>query len=134
MLLKGSVPVMPSEDRRKVLSCILNLFPNSEIEESGSRIDFISKNADVLIEKLADQQIRDTAVMVLQRAQNGDMTSFYLHKQAAFMGKVNLSDGTGTLGELRVQNAADARRKRSGRPSSETPMIGFGRFSCIRHG
>ena len=110
MKLKGRTPIKPTEDPEKVLRCILNIFPECSHEIVDGRIHFSSDNVDRFIEILREQQIRDTARMVLERGLEGDSSSFYLNTQAAFREKVNFSDGDSNLGDLEIdliEGAAD---------------------------
>jgi predicted RNA binding protein with dsRBD fold (UPF0201 family) len=100
--LRGSTPVNPTEDSGKILRSIISIFPDSEIEEQTGRITFETADVARFLEILRDHQIRDTAVMVLERALESDSTRFFLNKQAAFMGRVNFTDGASTLGDIEV--------------------------------
>ncbi|MGA1819685.1 MAG: RNA-binding domain-containing protein [Thermoplasmatota archaeon] len=102
MILNGSAPVFPTEDPEKVLLCILNIFPDSEVSTSENEISFSSTDASKFMELLREQQIRDTAVMIIERGTSGDSASFNLNKQAAFVGKVNFTDGSSPLGDLEI--------------------------------
>jgi len=102
MILKGRLPILPTEDPEKVLLCVLNLFPGSEVISSKEEVTFQTTDPTKFIELLREQQIRDTAVMIIERRTLEDSTSFILNKQAAFMGKVNFTDGDSTLGDLHI--------------------------------
>jgi predicted RNA binding protein with dsRBD fold (UPF0201 family) len=102
MILKGRTPVNPTEDPRKVLRCILNIFPNCEHELGEENIGFSTYDLQRFIEILRDQKIRDTAAMVMERGLHGDTTSFFLNKQAAFMQKINFTDGDSILGDMEI--------------------------------
>ena len=102
MPLEGSVPIQPSEDTDRVIRCVLNIFPGSDTEVLGDRINFTTDDLVRFIEILGEQKIRDTAVMVLDRGLRDDSTRFHLNKQAAFMGKVNFTDGDSNLGDIDV--------------------------------
>ena len=102
MKLKGRTPINPTEDPRKVLRSILNIFPDCDYEIQDENIVFSTDDLHHFIEKLKDQKIRDTAVMVLERGLNGDTSSFFLNKQAAFMEKINFTDGDSILGDLKI--------------------------------
>jgi predicted RNA binding protein with dsRBD fold (UPF0201 family) len=102
MKLKGRTPIRSTEDPHKVLRCILNIFPSCKHEISEGKIDFSTDEIDRFIEILIEQQIRDTAVMILERGLEGDTSSFFLNKQAAFMEKINFTDGDSNLGDLEI--------------------------------
>jgi uncharacterized protein len=103
LLLNGSTPIKPTEDPESVLRCILNIFPDCDHQVKDSSIEFSTSDLDKFTELLYDQQIRDTAVMVLGKGLRDDSTSFYLNKQAAFMVKINFSDGDSNLGDLEIK-------------------------------
>ncbi|MGA1793661.1 MAG: RNA-binding domain-containing protein [Thermoplasmatota archaeon] len=103
MMLNGRIPVLPTEDPEKVLQCILNIFPGSEVQTSEDEMTFRSADASRFLELLKEQQIRDTAIMVIERSFSGDRASFTLNKQAAFVGKVNFTDGSSHLGDLEIE-------------------------------
>jgi hypothetical protein len=114
MRIEGSVPIFPTEDPDKVVMGVLNLFPGSECQIGADGIVFRSGSARHLCEVLEDQRIRDTALMVLRRSQVEDSTSFYLNKQAAFMGKANFTEGKSSLGDIRVEVMEGARELMEG--------------------
>jgi len=103
MLIKGSSRIHLTEDPEKVRSSIENIFPGSKLEMDGLSIFFSTDIVDNFIKVLMEQQIRDTAGMVLERNTKDDTTSFNLNKQAAFMGNVNFADGDSALGDIEVE-------------------------------
>jgi hypothetical protein len=102
MKVQGSVPIFPTEDADKVVLCIQNLFPDSVIERHSDRVTFLSRDLKQLAIVLEDQRIRDTALMVVRRSMEDDAASFFLNKQAAFMGKANFTEGRSSLGDIRI--------------------------------
>lgn len=102
MLLEGICPIRPTEDPEKVLRCVLNIFPQCITRSDEEILHFRTDDPSMFIQILGDQQIRDTAVMVIEGRLKGDSTSFYLNKQAAFMGRVNFTDGNSTLGDIEI--------------------------------
>jgi predicted RNA binding protein with dsRBD fold (UPF0201 family) len=102
MEIEGSAPVFPTEDPRKVKTAIENLFPGSEMIVHEDRIDFRTGSADEFEFLLEEQRIRDTAAMIIRRELADDATKFFLNKQAAFVGKVNFTEGSGSLGDISV--------------------------------
>jgi hypothetical protein len=102
MMIKGTVKVYPTEDLQKIKSSILNIFPEAEMDISSELVKFHCDDAGRFKEKLYDQKIRDTAIMVLERGLKDDSTSFQLNKQAAFMGKINFSDGDSALFDIEI--------------------------------
>ncbi len=109
ILIEGRVAIHPTEDPDRVRSSVLNIFPDSSIREIDDHLLFTSKEIDTFAEIIRDHSIRDTASMVLERARIEDATSFYLNKQAAFMGVVNFTEGESTLGDIEVQVKEGAR-------------------------
>jgi len=103
MILKGRLPILPTEDPDKVLKCIVNLFPESEVQTSTDEFLFQTSDPSKFFELLREQQIRDTAIMVIERRLSGDSTDFNLNKQAAFMGRINFTEGDSTLGDLHIE-------------------------------
>jgi predicted RNA binding protein with dsRBD fold (UPF0201 family) len=101
--IKGKVPIHPTEDREKVIRCILNLFPQCEYNQANDEVDFSTSEMDHFRDLLKQQQIRDTAAMVLQRNLKDGRIRFHLNKQAAFMEKVNFTDGDSNLGDLFIE-------------------------------
>jgi predicted RNA binding protein with dsRBD fold (UPF0201 family) len=95
MILEISVPIHDTESESKVKKAVKNLFPLIEVTVSeeglyGTSNDMTS--LDRLKELLEVQKIRSTAHTILKRSLSGDSLTFYLNKQAAFMGKVNFSE------------------------------------------
>ena len=109
MKLKGRTPIKATEDPQKVLQCILNIFPVCDHEIAGREIQFITDDIDHFTEILKDQQIRDTASMVIGRSMEGDASSFYLNKQAAFMERINFTEGDSNLGDVEIKILEGAR-------------------------
>ena len=102
MYLEGSVVINPTEDPEKDLRCIFNIFPDCDTVVTDVGIEFSTGNLDRFVEILTEQQIRDTALMVIGRELEGDTARFHLNKQAAFMGYINFTDGDSTLGDLSI--------------------------------
>jgi hypothetical protein len=102
MMIEGKVPIYPTEDPDRIVQCIMNIFPLSDIVRGEDEIVFSSPSAQQLVILLEEQRIRDTAAMVFRRAMMEDATSFFLNKQAAFVGKVNFTEGRSSLGDIRV--------------------------------
>jgi predicted RNA binding protein with dsRBD fold (UPF0201 family) len=101
--LKGRATIRPTEDPEKVLRSIFNIFPEGEHTMEEGMIEFSSDDLSRFIEILREQQIRESAIMVMKRNSSNDSTSFFLNKQAAFMGKVNFTDGDSNLGDLEIK-------------------------------
>lgn len=96
----------PTEDRKKVLRAVENLFPSLEFKEKAG--SFMGEGADrndlaAFKELLKLQQIRATARTFLERRAEDDKLEFQLNKQAAFAGKVNFVDFDIALGPIEVR-------------------------------
>jgi predicted RNA binding protein with dsRBD fold (UPF0201 family) len=93
--IEVSTPVHHTESEGKVKQALQNIFPLMHFSLSngyftGKSTDI--KSLDCLKELLKSQKVRDTANMLLRESLSGDTMTFYLNKQAAFMGKVNFSE------------------------------------------
>ncbi|OYT45503.1 hypothetical protein B6U90_03060 [Thermoplasmatales archaeon ex4484_6] len=102
MLIKGDVPVRMTEDPEKVKKAILLIFPEASLEELEGSISFTTDDPARFVELVTNQKIRDSSLLVLGGSMSDDSTSFFLNKQAAFMGKVNFTEGRSTLGDMHV--------------------------------
>ena len=102
-----TVMVYPTEVEERVRTAVLNLFPDAEIETMESGLSAKASSLEVFSTKLRDQRIRDTARSVLHRLKSGDSINFTLNKQAAFVGKVNFTEGDSLLGDLEVKIPTD---------------------------
>ena len=95
--------VHPTEPKGKVMGAILNLFPDAEMTcEEGSEIRAKAKELETFKTLLKDQRIRDTARTVLGNSMNPEGLRFHLNKQAAFVGKVNFTEGDSLLGDIEI--------------------------------
>lgn len=94
MKIEISAPVYPTESEEKVERALKNLFPSVEFSLSGSSLKGTSADIESLAHfrlLLQMQRIRDTANTILRQSLSRDELTFYLNKQAAYMGKVNFS-------------------------------------------
>jgi predicted RNA binding protein with dsRBD fold (UPF0201 family) len=97
--------VRPTERLEKVVSAIESIFPGLVMDIREDRIEAYDgpdsmKNFHKL---LREQEILDTARLVMMRGLVGDTVQFRLSKQAALMGKVNFPPEEEPLGSLHVQ-------------------------------
>lgn len=99
--------INPTEDEERISQAILNLFPEAEVTMNNEEILANSSNLEMLEEKLARQRIRDSARGVLWNCIQGKKIHFYLGKQAAFMGKVNFTEGDTVLDDLEITIETD---------------------------
>lgn len=89
-LIEVIAELKPTEDPKKVEKALLNLFPSFEISRNKRIIKGRGSNLEKFKERLREQKIRTTARALLMKGRKGDSTKFYLNKQAAWVGKVNL--------------------------------------------
>ena len=94
--------IFPTEDEERVSKAILNLFPDAKITIEGSMLNAIAPNMDYFIQRMREQQIWDSARKILFNSVHGTSIIFSLSKQAAFVDKVNFTEGNSTLGDLTV--------------------------------
>ena len=99
--VRVEAPVNPTESAAKVRTACLNVFPDLEFVEEGGRLVAHGATLDAFRELLRNQHIRDTARDLLIRGRRGNTTTFRLSKQAAFVRRVNFSEGS-PLGDLTV--------------------------------
>ncbi|MBC7118502.1 RNA-binding domain-containing protein [Methanothermobacter tenebrarum] len=104
--VKIKTRINATENPRKVLESVLNIFPKIEIKETdnliqgGGGIEVLEE----LRESLEERRIRSTARKILYENRIGLKTTFYLNKQAAFIGKVNiLEEEISPLGDIKVE-------------------------------
>ena len=100
MKLTVKVMVNPTENIDKVRAAVENIFDIPLVLE-GYHLEGTGDNLDKLHELLRRFKVLDSARKILLRNVKGDTTHFELHKQAAYMGKVNLSS-TSPLGSIEV--------------------------------
>jgi predicted RNA binding protein with dsRBD fold (UPF0201 family) len=95
-------PCLPTEDAEKVRKAILNLFPESMIEEQD---DVISAKTGSLVrfkELVRSYRIIDATRRILLRGKEGGITSFMVNKQVAFVGKISYVEERLPLGSIEV--------------------------------
>jgi predicted RNA binding protein with dsRBD fold (UPF0201 family) len=95
MKISVSVPVYPTETQEKIEKALENLFPDLHVTESDKGLSACSEDKTALntLRKLLEQQrIRDTARDILVRHTEDNTLTFFLNKQAAYMGKINFSE------------------------------------------
>lgn len=97
--------VRPTERLEKVVSAFESIFPGLVMDIREDRIEAYDgpdsmKNFHKL---LREQEILDTARLVMMKGLVGDTVQFRLSKQAALMGKVNFPPEEEPLGSLHVQ-------------------------------
>ncbi len=104
--LEVKAPLNPTEDEEKVVKSILSIFKVKVNVMQGEAIG-CSENISSL-EKLKrmirQKRIRFTARAIMKSGIKGNIVEFYLHKQAAYAGKVSFSnvEGESPLGPIKV--------------------------------
>ncbi|WP_172799782.1 RNA-binding domain-containing protein [Thermococcus chitonophagus] len=91
--------VFPTEDVEKVKKAMLNLVPGLKFEafDRGDYMLLVGKTTDKralqrLYELFRGQQILDTARMMLEEGYFGEEIIIKVHKQVAYVGKVNFNE------------------------------------------
>jgi len=97
--------VRPTERVEKVASAIEKIFPGMIMDIRADRIEAYDglESLRNLHRLLREQSILDTARGVMLRGRVGEVVSFQLNKQAAFMGMVSFPPEEEPLGSLHVQ-------------------------------
>lgn len=102
----------PTEDEVKVVKSILSIFKKVKISTMHNEIVGCSEDISSL-EKLKriirQRKIRSAARAVMMNGIKGNIVEFYLHKQAAYAGKVSFSsaEGESPLGPIKVTIRTD---------------------------
>ncbi|MBI4416114.1 MAG: coaE operon protein [Euryarchaeota archaeon] len=99
--VRVEVPVYPTESVAKVKLACLNLFPDLAFREERDALVGEAASLEKFRELVRNQKIRDTARDVLIKGRQGNLTSFRLSKQAAFVGRVNFA-APAPLGDIHV--------------------------------
>ena len=85
--------INPSEDPEKIVTAILNIFPDIEVSKNNMQITGISKKIDSLsriFEIIHNRQIKNTYRRILNQNLSGNSTWFYLNRQAAYVNVIAL--------------------------------------------
>jgi len=109
--LEVRAPLNPTEDGEKVVRSILSIF-KVKVDTVQDEAIVCSGNINSL-EKLKrmirQRKIRSAAKAVMRSGIKGNVVEFYLHKQAAYAGKVSFSnaEGESPLGPIKVTIKTD---------------------------
>jgi hypothetical protein len=105
--------VNPTEDESKVQRALLNIFPNAKVEKYSKRDDVIMLRIQGLglnflstfRNIIRQERIRDTARRILMSKVEGDHIIIFLHKQAAFVGRISFCgpEGESPLGPISIK-------------------------------
>ncbi|MFB0560408.1 MAG: RNA-binding domain-containing protein [Candidatus Lokiarchaeia archaeon] len=108
--LEIETPLYPTESREKVEKALKTIvdIPYTLMEEDGQKVlhgkaqglGAVSK----IYQRLRDQLIVESARKLMRRNIIDDTLTFYIHKQAAFMGKIHfcLPDAESPMGSIRI--------------------------------
>jgi len=108
--LEVRAEVRRTESPEKVRRAVLNIFPEVRLEEAGGEIRGESGELRALSrfrELLRRQAVLDAARSVMRAGASGDVISFMLNKQAAYVGKVSFTDGETPMGPIVVRIRAE---------------------------
>jgi uncharacterized protein len=95
-------PCNPTEDREKVRTALLNIFPEGLVEEAENSLTSRGDSGEHLRQMVLDEHIRDTARSVMLRGMKEGSTTFRLNKQVAYVGKLSFQEGSSPLGNIEV--------------------------------
>lgn len=98
-----TVKVFPTEVGDRVKDAVLNIFPDAELKLGESHLTACATSLKKFETRLRDQRIRDSARSVLRRCASEEEIAFCLNKQAAYVGKVNFTEGDSVLGDIEVR-------------------------------
>ena len=99
--------INPSEDSEKVRLAVNNVFPDIELEVSGSNVVGETNDIQILSQiskSIHEKNTKNTYQRILKKNNDGDSTWFYLNKQAAFVNTVALCSeaNESSLGPIKV--------------------------------
>jgi len=95
-------PCLPTEDSEKVRKAVLNLFPDSMIEEKDGVITAKTGSLWRFKELVRSHRIIDATRRIMLRGKQGNSTSFLINKQVAFISKISYVEEKLPLGSIEV--------------------------------
>ena len=95
-------PCSPTEDSEKVRKAVLNLFPESMIEEKDGVIMARTGSLWRFKELVRSHRIIDATRRIMLRGKQGNSTCFLINKQVAFIGKISYVEEKLPLGSIEV--------------------------------
>jgi predicted RNA binding protein with dsRBD fold (UPF0201 family) len=102
-LVTVKAPCLPTEDAAKVKKAILNLFPDSLIEEEDGTIIAKTGSLGRFKELVRSYRILDATRRIMLHGKKGSGTSFMVNKQVAYVGKISyVEDEKLPLGSIEV--------------------------------
>lgn len=110
--VKVTSPVNPTENSEKVLKAVLNIFPKASVEKGSNTVSATVDSLEGLAKLrmvIRSRRIRNTARMLLSKNVSGNTTTFYLNKQAAYVGKLSFFEAGEimALGPIEVRIESD---------------------------
>jgi len=99
--------MFPTEDGERVRRCLLNIFPEAELEEDEGTIRARTDDLSRFKEIIRNNRILDSTRAVMLRGLTEDGIFFQLNKQAAFVGKISFAEGNAPLGHIEVLISGD---------------------------
>ncbi|MEM1946246.1 MAG: RNA-binding domain-containing protein [Candidatus Caldarchaeum sp.] len=112
LAVRVTAAVNPTENADKVAQAVLNIFPKVSLQKGGGVVSAIADSPEGL-ERLRmiirSRQIRNTARMLLSKNVSGNTVTFYLNKQAAYVGKLSFFEAgeVMALGPIEVSIESD---------------------------
>jgi len=101
-LVTVRTPCLPTEDPEKVKKAVLNLFPESMIEQKDGVIMARTGSLWRFRELVRSHRIIDATRRIMLRGKQGNSTSFQVNKQVAFIGKISYVEEKLPLGSIEV--------------------------------
>ncbi len=97
-----SCPVFPSEDPVKVETAVKKIFPDAVVKIEDQKLTGTSSSLDYFRKEIRRQKILDATRNILIRGKRGNVTRFFMNKQAAFVGQISFCEEKMILGTIRV--------------------------------
>lgn len=93
--------LLPTEDKKKVLLAVSNIFPDSKLKEEDDRLtgEVSLSRFKELLEK---EEIRTTVETILDENASGEKSFLDLNKTAALAGRLAI-DESSPVGKIRLQ-------------------------------
>jgi predicted RNA binding protein with dsRBD fold (UPF0201 family) len=101
-----SARVFPTEDVEKVIEAISNIFDYDELEIGDGYVKVMGNRSSLqfMKESLEKRRIREVARRIFLNGMEGDVLTFKISKQAAFVGNINfVEDDVSPLGDIEVR-------------------------------
>jgi hypothetical protein len=116
--ITAEATVNPTEDESRVQRALLKIFPDAKVEKygkpdgvitlriRGAGLDFLSTFRSII----RQERIRSAARRILMSKIQGEHLMIYIHKQAAFVGRVSFCapEGESPLGPISIEIATSS--------------------------